>query len=108
MAFCHERGIPHSEFLRKWSDEDRAKLFAYVAHKAEFCQMCGTAPWQWEENPYAFEPLLEVCHGCEKKDVAREDGVKLPPGASMVLVPQEEARRRRYAQLEAARRAREG
>lgn len=75
--------------------------------KAEFCQMCGTAPWQWEEDRFSFEPVLEVCHGCEKKDILRDDDAKLPPGASIVLIPKDEAKRRRDQQVEAERRRKE-
>lgn len=104
MSYCHDKAIPHSEFLRRWSPEDRAKVFAYTAEHAEVCQLCGTAPWQWVDSRFAFDPVVEVCHGCERKDVSRDDTSQLPPGASIVLIPAAEAKRRRY--LEAEREAR--
>ncbi len=107
MAYCHDQGIPHSEFLEHWNTEDRAKLFAYVAHKAETCQMCGTSPWMWEADRYAFEPVIEICHGCERKDILRDDDQKLPAGASIVLIPKEEAKRRREEQAEREARRKE-
>lgn len=107
MAYCYDRGIPHSEFLRRWSPEDRAKVAAYMTEHASVCQMCGTSPYQWEEDRYAFEPVVEVCHGCEKKDILRDDDAKLPPGASIVLIPKDEAKLRRDAEAERKARQKE-
>lgn len=98
MSYCHDKAIPHSEFLERWSEDDRAKVFAYIAEHAAICQMCGTAPWQWAEDKYAFEPVVEVCHGCQKKDILRDDDQKLPAGASIVLIDKDEAKRRRQAE----------
>lgn len=103
MAYCHDKAVPHSEFLSRWSPEDRAKVFAYSAERSCFCQMCGTAPWQWAENRFAFEATREVCYGCQQKDVLRDDDAKMPPGASVVLISQAEGQRRRYAELERIR-----
>lgn len=48
--------------------------------------MCGTAPWEWEEDRYAYEPVAQRCHGCYLKDTAQEDSKNLP-GTTVVLVP---------------------
>lgn len=93
MAYCHDQAIPHSRFLEEWSEEDRSKLFAYIMEKAERCQMCGTAPWEWEENKFAYVPVHQVCLGCQKKDVLRDDDEKPPAGSSIVLIPGSEAER---------------
>lgn len=55
--------MPHSEFLA-WDDEDRMKALAFLMEKAERCQMCGTAPWEWEQNRHAYEAVEHFCHGC--------------------------------------------
>lgn len=36
------------------------------------CPSCGTAEWEWEEDPYAYEPIAKICPGCEKKELARD------------------------------------
>ncbi len=107
MSYCTDKGIPHSVFLARWTPEDRAKVIAYVAEHAEACQMCGTSPWQWEEDRFAFEPVVEVCKGCQQKDIKRDDDEKLPAGASIVLIPKAEAKRRREAEAERERRRKE-
>lgn len=103
LAFCVERGIPHSVYLATWSHEDRAKVVAFLMEKSERCQLCGTAPWEWEHDPHAYEPAREVCLGCQKKDLLRDDGEKVPAGSSVVLIPKRVARMRRAA----ARRAKQ-
>ncbi len=76
MRLCNTWGIPHSEFLL-WDDEDRAKALAYERHRAQICEMCGTAPWEWDEKQggsrFAYEPVEEICPGCERKDWLRKD-----------------------------------
>jgi hypothetical protein len=49
--------------------------------------MCGTSRWEWEENPYAYQAVIDVCPGCEAKDLARDDSAKMPSGGTMTLVP---------------------
>ena len=31
--------------------------------------MCGTAPWEWEENKFAFTAVDEFCQGCYQKSI---------------------------------------
>lgn len=75
MRLCREYRIKHSEFL-DWSEEDRAKAIAEYAHNAAICSMCGTAPWEWDEeqggSKFAYEPVVEICPGCERKDWMRD------------------------------------
>jgi hypothetical protein len=105
MALCQKYRIPHSVFL-EWDEDDRAKALAFAIEEGQRCQMCGTAPWEWDENKYAYEPTAQLCKGCYLKDTAQEDSKNLP-GTTVVLVPSSaitsEDRERR---LELERRAR--
>jgi len=74
---CDDFHIPHSEFL-EWAPEDRAKAIAYRYEKTERCAMCGTAPWEWEQNKNAYVPVDRHCPGCYRKHMAAEDGKRLP------------------------------
>lgn len=84
MALCDDYRIPHSEFL-DWDLEDRAKALAYRVEKAERCSMCGTAPWEWEENKFAYMVEERHCRGCYMKHVSNEDKRRLP-GTTVELV----------------------
>lgn len=86
MSFCHERGIPHSKFLQ-WNPEDRAKTLAFSLEAAARCQMCGTAPWEWIENRYAYTAVEELCNGCYQKNVFSDTKSKSLPGTNVKLVP---------------------
>lgn len=86
MAYCFERGIPHSEFL-SWEPEDRAKVLAFAVEQAERCVMCGTANWEWEENRFAYTPVEEMCQGCYQKGVFSDSESKPLPGTNVKLVP---------------------
>lgn len=98
LAYCHERGIPHSRFLEEWDPEDRAKVAAFSMEQAERCSMCGTSPWEWAEDPYAYEPHHQVCFGCQRKELLRDDDEKPPAGSSVVLIPRRVAVRMREEQ----------
>lgn len=94
MSLCSEYGIPHSEFL-SWDAEDRVKALAFALEKGERCTLCGTAPWEWEENKFAYTPQDHYCHGCYLKTVATEGQGRLP-GTTVELTkltPAEKARR---------------
>jgi hypothetical protein len=86
MTFCNEKGIPHSEFLQ-WLPEDRAKTLAFVMETALRCTMCGTAPWEWEDNKFAYAPIEEFCQGCYQKSVYQDTESKSLPGTNVRLVP---------------------
>lgn len=87
MSFCNENGIPHSEFL-SWDAEDKSKALAYLLEYSETCSMCGTAPWEWEENPHAYMCEEKFCRGCYIKKVSTEgDEDKRLPGTTVTLVP---------------------
>lgn len=104
MAWCSDHGLPHSALL-EWSNEDRAKLAAYLAESGNRCSMCGTAPWEWEEDYFAYEPMPIQCHGCYLKEVARE-GEDLPKGTHMTLVPKRRAQQIRDTPKQAPTRRR--
>jgi hypothetical protein len=70
----------------KWSDEDRGKAMAFLVEEGLRCQMCGTAPWEWDLNPFAYEPASHFCRGCYLKDTHSKDGNTLE-GTTTTLVP---------------------
>lgn len=83
-------GIPHEKFLREWSDEDRAKALATMRFEAQICHSCGTSKWEWDEDQggsrHAYEPIEEICPGCERKDWLRDDtSSKRRPGRFITL-----------------------
>lgn len=86
MSYCHEHAIPHSKFL-KWDPEDRAKVIAYILESSQRCTMCGTAPWEWEENKYAYTAVEEFCQGCYQKSVYQDTQGSSLPGTNVKLVP---------------------
>lgn len=86
MRYCYERGIPHSQFLQ-WEPEDKAKVLAFAMEEATRCSMCGTAPWEWEENKFAYTPVDELCKGCYQKSVFSDTMSKPLPGTNVKLVP---------------------
>lgn len=89
MTFCNEHGLAHSAFL-EWEPEDRAKALAYMLEKAERCELCGTADWEWDEDPYAYRPEERLCRGCYQKSAAGEEGSTMA-GVSIVMVPRRAA-----------------
>jgi hypothetical protein len=86
MSYCHEKGIPHSKFLR-WDAEDRAKTIAFSLESSLRCNMCGTAPWEWENNKFAFTAMDEFCHGCYQKAMFSDTQGSSLPGTNVKLVP---------------------
>ena len=87
MDYCYEKAIPHSVYLDTWSPEDRAKVAAYVLEKGTRCVSCGTAPWEWEENRFAYTPIEELCKGCYQKSVFAEENNRSLPGTQIRLMP---------------------
>lgn len=92
--YCFDKGIPHSEFLDRWSDADRAKVIAQALDSAERCSSCGTAPWEWEEDPEAYVAVRVACSGCQARALVLEDRqAAAPPGTSVTLMPRAAALR---------------
>lgn len=79
-----------------WSAEDRSKLTAHLMESASRCQLCGTSPWEWEQDRNAYEAAVNQCWGCYIKDAADDDQPKTA-GSNIVLVPTRVAERRRAA-----------
>lgn len=91
MSFCNSSGMPHSAFLA-WDEIDRAKALAFEIEKSLRCSMCGTAPWEWEEDRFAYAPVQSTCTGCAiKESTAHEQDSQ--PGMTIELVPKAEAKR---------------
>jgi hypothetical protein len=88
--------MPHSELLA-WEESDRAKLVAHLIEEAQRCQMCGTADWEWADDQYAYEPVQELCRGCQMKENAADDAGSGNRGVRIVLVPKRVAKARREA-----------
>lgn len=86
MSYCFEHGISHSKFL-KWDPEDRAKTLAFALENAQRCSMCGTAPWEWEENRFAYTAMDEFCQGCYQKSIFSDTSSSSLPGTNVKLVP---------------------
>lgn len=81
------------------------------------CQSCGTAEWQWREDPNAFVPMVHIDIGCMHKERFSDSIKHMPsqPGSSVRLVPRDKAARlagqkakRPKSPREIARAAREG
>ena len=89
-----------------WEPDDRDKLLAYMLERGSKCSMCGVSEWEWEDDWFGYEPIVTTCHGCELKDMAREDATR--PGSSIVLVPKEEAARLRAMPKQVPRRRHRG
>lgn len=92
MRFCNEHGIPHSELL-DWEPDDRAKMLGYMAYESSICSMCNTGRWEWDPkhggSRFAYEPVEEICPGCEKKDWYRDNQDERRAGSFIILQPTE-------------------
>jgi hypothetical protein len=86
MTYCYEHAIPHSTFL-EWDPEDRAKMLAYALESAARCSMCGTAPWEWDQNKFAYTAMEEFCPGCYQKSIFSDTKSSSLPGTNVKLVP---------------------
>lgn len=96
MKWCSDRGLPHSDLLG-WAEDDRAKQTALLLEEAARCSQCGTTQKEWDEDRFAYEPLLHHCQGCFLLDAAAQDQTDATPGSRMVLVPKAIARQREAA-----------
>jgi hypothetical protein len=103
--YCHEKGIPRSEFLARWTPEDRAIVAAVAMEDASSCGLCGTSAWEWEEDMFAYEAVHVTCPGCQKRELMSVDNDTMPKGTSVRLVPRAMAER---LQAETERKTAEG
>ena len=78
MEYCHQAGIPHSEYL-SWSDHDQEATIEYMLHSKARCPGCGTFPDEWlaeDGRPHPIDPYIATtvnCLGCETIAAAREE-----------------------------------
>jgi hypothetical protein len=86
-------GIPRSEFLARWGPEDRAIVAAVALEKSAACSMCGTSPWEWEEDMDAYEAVAMTCPGCQRRELMNDGGDTMPKGTSVRLIPKASAER---------------
>lgn len=93
VGYAFDHGIPYERFLEQWSPEDRARVSAVVLERAERCQMCGTAQWEWEDDLNAYAPVYHTCHGCRLKEAMAEDNTPKGKGTTIRLVPKQTAER---------------
>lgn len=82
---------------------------AVVLEQAAICPMCGTAQWQWDEDPNAFVPMIHIDHGCMIKDRFADSMRNAPkqPGSSVRLVPRDMAERMSTRRVRRPKSARE-
>ena len=48
-------------------------MVAVSLERAERCTMCGTASYEWEEDPFAYEAVRVSCPGCMRRETLQED-----------------------------------
>ena len=87
--------MPWKVYLRTFDREDRARVIAHLLEEGQRCGLCGTSPWEWEENPEAYEAVPMVCPGCRLKDQSRDQQDGKQPGISIRLLPRALAQRMR-------------
>lgn len=92
-SYAHEHGIPYSEYLERWTNTDRAIVTAVTTEKADRCSMCGTSPWEWDADPYAYDPVYVTCPGCQRKELLADDDTPRAKGTTVRLVPKRVAAR---------------
>lgn len=76
MEYCHEAGIPYSEFL-EWSAFDQEAEISYMVYRGTRCPNCGTFPEDWLDEkgehiePTPYVPKSVACLGCETLEETR-------------------------------------
>jgi hypothetical protein len=74
--------------------------------KSTRCPRCGTSRLDWEEDPYAYEPMFMTCPGCMKRELLEGDDTPRPKGTSIQLVPKAVAAKMRARAAEGVPRPR--
>lgn len=73
-----------------WDQVDQVKAKAFLLEKGTKCQMCGTAPWEWDPKrggkKFAYEPVSVHCQGCYVKDGVSGE-TERTPGVTIELHP---------------------
>lgn len=52
----------------QWLPEDRDIVAVWQEEQKARCVRCGTAPWEWEEDPLAWTVDHITCPGCQQID----------------------------------------
>lgn len=89
MAYCGPRGIPLSTFLQ-WPADDQAAALSWLAEDRLRCTSCGTAEWEWEADPDAYQAEARVCMGCHRSGLERkamQQTAEHMPGLYIRLTP---------------------
>lgn len=90
-------------------------MAAVLLERSDRCSTCGSAAWEWLEDPEAWTAVEEVCMGCamrdrlrESRDMERKGGqTARVPGASIRLVRSVVATARASMKAERPKSARE-
>lgn len=88
MAYCGPHGIPLSVFL-SWPVDDQAAALGWLADERTRCSNCGTAEWEWIENPDFADAHARICPGCHRIGLERkafEKSAEYLPGLHIHLV----------------------
>jgi hypothetical protein len=93
LKYACAHGIPWSRYLRMFDRVDRARVIANELEEGSRCSMCGTAQWEWDEDPGAYEAVPMTCPGCKERDQVREQQDGQKPGVSIRLLPRALAQR---------------
>lgn len=91
MNYVGPRGIPLSEFLQ-WAPDDQQAALAWQADQNERCPHCGTAEWEWEQDPMFAATETRVCRGCNLRgheQKAQSKTAEHMPGLYVALVPRQ-------------------
>lgn len=78
-------------------------VIAVTQENASRCGLCGTSEWEWEEDPFAYHPVIHTCPGCQKKKLLQDSDTPRPAGSSVRLVDKHTAERLEKEALEQER-----
>lgn len=68
-------------------------MTAVAMEKSAACSICGTSPYEWEEDPDAYVAINMTCPGCMRRELMSEDDTPRPKGTSVRLIPKASAER---------------
>jgi hypothetical protein len=57
----------------EWTPEDRDIALVWQNEQSLKCPTCGTADWEWDENPDAWHADTWTCEGCRRRDVKADE-----------------------------------
>lgn len=68
-------------------------MAAVALERADTCPSCGTQARTWQEDPYAYTPVIHTCVGCQKRELLQDDDTPKPKGSSVRLISKAAAER---------------